>query len=111
MALFRRNQPLPEPEPQPESQMDVTASREKLFAALSDRIGPEYAAIVREDFEGHIASDPVHGVEAAYYCLVSKMFDYVDALNVISLAGTAAATPPSSDMDGPDDFTVFRKIA
>lgn len=111
MALFRRNRPQPEPEPQPVPQMDVTASREKLFAALSDRIGPEYAAIVREDFEGHIASDPVHGVEAAYYCLVGKMFDYVDALNVISLANTASAPPPPPDMDGPDDFTVFPKTA
>lgn len=88
--------------------------RPALFAALSDRIGAEYAAVMAEDFQKHIDADPVNGIEQAYYCLSGKMIDYVDVLNGSPMdgllsgasAGFNAASLPSA---GPTDFTVFRK--
>lgn len=116
MALFRRRN---EEEPPEDTGPQLSANgfnpveaRDELFVALEKRIGVEYAAMVRRDFDEHITTDPVNGVEAAYYCLSGKLIDYVDALNIIS--GRTPTTPkdstaPTTNTDGPEDFTVFRK--
>lgn len=101
-------------------EFDPVKMRETVFATLSTRVGPEMAAVLREDFDHHIAEDPVNGVEAAWMCLCGKLVETIDRFNdllngtmppgLADALGGFGAGPASSGGNGPiNPFTTFRK--
>lgn len=90
---------------------DPKKMRDVVFATLATRIGPAAAQALREDFEHHLAGDPINGTEAAWICLTGKLMETIDRFNDL-LSGKAPMTPPLSG-GGADEpvspFTTFRK--
>lgn len=87
--------------------------RTSLFEALASRVGPENAALMRQDFDRHMDEDPINGLEQAYYCLTGKLIEYSDALND---ALDEHHTPPKqqpadlgTDSQPISPFTFYRK--
>ena len=116
---FKKNTPDPSPGTQPAEnaspeEIDINKVRDNVFLALGTRVGTDTAAMLRQDFDEHIAEDPVNGVELAYVCLCGKLVDVVDKFNDV-LNGVPFGGPSQYNNGGGDGpispFTMFRKDA
>lgn len=98
-----------EPDPTPDKPFDPAATRELVWATLRTRVGKLNADAMREDFELHVAKDPIHGVEQGYLCMLGKMVETVDAFNTMleAQAGGQIENPASDQPVSP--FLTYRK--
>lgn len=90
---------------------DPKPMRDLVFQAIGNRVGEDLAAGLREDFDHHLESDPVNGVEAAWICLTGKMIETIDKFNeaINSLSGLGAFGGNAGGGAPPSPFTMYRK--